>query len=278
MTPKVQPSSPLTAAAVVGFSARRTAQPGWPDRETMSATRSPSDLGLMEKLFSQLPDVVFFVKDRQGRYARVNDTLLRRCGLRERGKLLGLRAEEVFPKPLGAGYTAQDQLVLEQGVEIRDKLELHLYPGGGQGWCLTFKMPLRDGTGAITGLVGISRDLHRPDEHDADYRRLARAVDHLQQRYAETVRLEALARSVGLSLDRFERLVKRVFYVTPRQLLTKTRIEAASRLLVETTRSIADVAYACGYCDHSAFTRQFKATVGVAPADYRAAHRASPGV
>jgi AraC-like DNA-binding protein len=235
----------------------------------------PGDLALLEKLFSQLPEVVFFVKDDKGRYARVNDTLLKRCGIRDRRQVLGLTAEELFPEPLGAGYTAQDQLVLEQGVEISDKLELHLYPGGAQGWCLTFKTPLYDAKGAIAGLVGISRDLHRPDEHDADYRRLARAVDHLQQHYAETVRLEALAESVGLSLDRFERLVKRVFYVTPRQLLTKTRIDAASKLLVETSSSIADIAYACGYCDHSAFTRQFKATVGVAPADFRASRRAS---
>jgi len=240
-----------------------------------SSSKGPGDFALLEKLFSQLPDVVFFVKDRQGRYSRVNDALLKRCGVRDNRKVLGLTAEQLFPKPLGAGYTAQDRLVLEQGIEIRDKLELHLYPGGGQGWCLTFKMPLRDASGGITGLVGISRDLHRPNEHDADYRRLARAVDHLQQRYAETVRLEALARNVGLSLDRFERLVKRVFYVTPRQLLTKTRIEAASKLLVETHRSIADIAYACGYCDHSAFTRQFKATVGVAPADFRESQRAA---
>ena len=230
---------------------------------------------LLEKLFSQLPDVVFFVKDREGRYARVNDALLKRCGIKERSKLLGLTAEEVYPKPLGAGYTEQDRLVLKQGVEIRDKLELHLYPGGRQGWCLTFKMPLRDAGGTVTGLVGISRDLHRPDENDADYRLLARAVEHVQERYAETVRLEALAKSVGLSLDRFERLVKRVFYLTPRQLLTKTRIDAASTLLVESRRSIAEIAYACGYCDHSAFTRQFKATVGVAPADFRESQRAS---
>jgi PAS domain S-box-containing protein len=237
--------------------------------------RGSDDLGLLEKLFGQLPDVVFFVKDRQGRYSRFNETLLERCGVRERRKLLGLTAEKVFPKPLGESYTAQDQLVLEQGVEIRDKLELHIYPGGGQGWCLTFKMPLRDAAGTITGLVGISRDLHRPDEHDVDYRRLACAVEHLQTHYAETVRLETLAQSVGLSLDRFERLVKRVFYLTPRQLLTKTRIEAASKLLVESTRSIADIAYACGYCDHSAFTRQFKATVGMAPADFRESRRRS---
>jgi PAS domain S-box-containing protein len=231
------------------------------------------DFGLLEKLFDELPDVVFFVKDLQGRYSSVNDTLLKRCGFKRRDALLGLTAEEVYPKPLGAGYLAQDRLVLQKGIEIRDKLELHLYPGGGQGWCLTFKTPIRDGGGAITGLAGISRDLHRPDEHDADYRRLARAIDDLQQRYAETVRLEALARSVGLSLDRFERLVKRVFYLTPRELLIKTRIEAASKLLVDGDRSVADIAYACGYCDHSAFTRQFKATVGVAPAIFRTSQR-----
>ena len=234
------------------------------------------DFGLLEKLFDELPDVVFFVKDLEGRYSSVNDTLLERCGFKRRDKILGLTAEEVYPKPLGAGYTAQDLLVVQKGIEIRDKLELHLYPGGGQGWCLTFKTPMRDESGAITGLVGISRDLHRPDEHDADYRRLARAIDDLQLRYAETVRLEALARSVGLSLDRFERLVKRVFYLTPRELLIKTRIEAASKLLVEGDRSVADIAYACGYCDHSAFTRQFKATVGIAPAAFRSSQREPP--
>ena len=237
-----------------------------------------ADLGLLEKLFNELPEVVFFVKDLEGRYSGANDTLLKRCGFARRDKILGLTAEQVYPQPLGAGYTAQDRLVLQKGVEIRDKLELHLYPGGGQGWCLTFKTPVRDASGAITGLVGISRDLYRPDEHDADYRRLARAVDDLQQRYAETVRLEALAKSVGLSLDRFERLVKRVFYLTPRELLIKTRIEAASKLLVEGDQSVAEIAYACGYCDHSAFTRQFKATVGVAPAIFRSTQRgpASP--
>jgi len=237
-----------------------------------NSSAGPVDPGLLEKLFSQLPDVVFFTKDRLGRYARVNDTLLKRCGIKDRAKLLGLTAEQVFPKPLGASYAAQDELVIREGIEIRDRLELHLYPGGGRGWCLTFKTPLYSGK-AITGLVGISRDLHRPDEFDAGYRRLARAIEHLQARHAEEIRLDALAKSVGLSLDRFERLVKRVFCLTPRQLLAKTRIEAASRLLVESDRSIADIAHACGYCDHSAFTRQFKATVGLAPAEFRQSQR-----
>lgn len=38
--------------------------------------------------------------------------------------------------------------------------------------------------------------------------------------------------------------------------------------------SIAEIAYACGYTDHSAFSRQFKAHAGMSPVQYRAACRA----
>lgn len=223
----------------------------------------------VEDLFDRLPDVVFFAKDREGRYVRANQTLVARCGKRHKREVLGRTAEEVFPRGLGAAYTAQDREVLRTGAPIEDKLELHLYPGGREGWCLTFKVPLRGPGGATTGLVGISRDVHRPDERHPEYARLARAIDAMHARFSEPVRLAALAAQVGLSMDRFERVVKQVFHLTPRQLLVKTRVDAASRLLRETETTIAGIAQACGYADHSAFTRQFKATVGLTPRAFR---------
>src|SRR5262245_57989207 len=114
----------------------------------------------VEDLFDRLPDVVFFAKDKQGRYVHANQTLVLPCGKQHKGEILGRTAEEVFPRELGAAYTAQDLQVVRTGAPIEDKLELHLYPGGRAGWCLTFKAPLRGPTGATTGLVGISRDLH----------------------------------------------------------------------------------------------------------------------
>jgi len=230
---------------------------------------SLGDPALLERLFDRLPDVTFFVKDGRERYVVVNETLLARCGIKHKEQLLGRTAEEVFPRGLGASYTAQDRLVLRTGDEIADRLELHIYPDGQQGWCLTFKTPLRDADGAIRGLVGVSRDLHRPDERHPEYRRLAEAVDYLHAHYDETLRLEALTRHVALSMDRFERLVSQVFHLTPRQLLTKIRVDAASRLLREGDRSIASIAHDCGYSDHSAFTRNFRATVGLTPRAFR---------
>jgi len=226
-------------------------------------------------LFDQTPDIVFFVKDRQARYLMVNETLAARCGLRRKSEMLGRTAAEVFPPPLGDGYVEQDQAVLETGEPIRNRLELHIYPAGTggsgrrRGWCLTHKFPLLGIDGSIVALAGISKDLQRPDEAQEDYRKVAKAVERLQTRFAEPLRIEQLARSAGLSVDRFERQVRRIFQLTPRQLLIKARIDAASTLLLDLRRSVADVAQACGYADQSAFTRQFKATVGLTPSAYR---------
>jgi AraC-like DNA-binding protein len=247
----------------------RPSQPGW-----RSALGNPA---VLQRTLDQVPDVVFFVKDVEGRYQVVNRTLADRCGIAHRASILGRTTEDVFPPPLGTSYALQDQLVIRTGTEIRDKLELHLYPGRAEGWCMTFKTPLRDDAGSVAGLIGISRDIHQADERHPEYSRLAEAVQWVRERYYEPLRLAAVSRRVGLSLDRFERLCKKVFHLTPQQLLAQTRLDEATRLLRETDNDIASIAYACGYSDHSAFTRQFRATVGLTPSGYRAAVAARGG-
>ena len=53
------------------------------------------------------------------------------------------------------------------------------------------------------------------------------------------------------------------------QLITKTRITAGSRLLRETDAAIAEIALDCGFSDHSAFTRAFRAVTGLSPTEHR---------
>ena len=59
-----------------------------------------------------------------------------------------------------------------------------------------------------------------------------------------------------------------MFQLTPQQWLTKLRIEEAMRRL-HGEEHIAGIGLACGFTDQSAFARQFKATVGMTPRDYR---------
>jgi AraC-like DNA-binding protein len=230
-----------------------------------------ADPWFAELLFDCLPDVDLFVKDRQARYVVVSDGMVQRAGARSKQDLLGRTTLEVFPPPLGRVYYEQDRLVLDQGAAIRDRLELHYYRDGSC-WYLTQKFPLHDARGRIIGLAGTSRAL----EGDGDvgrYPMLARAIEHMRRNFSQPLRVEELAGVAQLSVARFERAVKRIFRVTPVQLLAKTRLEAATEMLAGGHATIAEVAHACGYSDHSAFCRQFKATVDMTPTEFRSAVR-----
>lgn len=220
----------------------------------------------MQTLFDALPDVVFFIKDGEGRYTHCNLTLVRRLGRKQRSEVIGRSPLEVFPLPLGGSYMMQDRRVL-CGELIDNQLEVHLYPNRLPGWCLTFKRPLVDGD-EVSGVVGISRDLGQPDNKHSAYDRLSKVMDYMQANFGENLRVQTLANLAGLSVAQLERHFRRVFQVTPQQLLTKLRIESAMRLL-HGEDSIASIGQQCGFADQSAFARQFKATVGMTPRDYR---------
>ena len=250
--------------------------------ETGNRMGIPQDLavlieasGYVEALFDCVPNVVFFVKDIEGRYRLVNTTLVTRCGAGTKAELLGRTAPEVFPSPLGDRYFEQDRQVVRYATPIHQKLELHLYPNRLEGWCLTDKIPMLGPDGRVVGVAGISRDLHAPTTDDDGLGDLAQAVEIIRSEYLDSPGVEEIAHRIGLSAYQLNRRLKNVLGITARQLLTKTRMDAASQLLRTTTMTIGDVAQQSGYCDQSAFTRQFRKTTGLTPMQYRRRHHDS---
>lgn len=227
------------------------------------------ETALLEKLFDQAPDVAFFIKDADGRYLAVNDSLVERHGLRYKSQVIGQRPCDICPGDFGRLPAAQDAAVLRTGRPLLDHLELHWYAPHKPGWCLTTKLPMRDSSGRITGLIGISRDVRAPIETRDIPVDFAAALDHFENHLEDPVTPSALARRAKLPPHRFARLMKRFFGLTPSQFITKTRIATASRLLRETDQSVATIAMACGFYDHSAFTRTFRAMSGVTPTQFR---------
>lgn len=240
-------------------------------------TPGPGEDWLVETLFDAVPDLNFFVKDGQGRYVSVNDALRRRSGARHKAELLGRTAAEVFTGDAGERFSGQDERTLRAGEELRDVLELYFGPGGEPVWCLTSKWPLRDPAGRVVGLVGVSRDVPPPSERPGDFARVAEALAYMQRHYALPLRMPEVAARAGLSEDSLGRLVRRVCHVTPKQYLLRVRLDAATRLLRDPAVSVAAVAHACGYSDHSAFSRTFRAVTGLSPQAYRQRMAAGPG-
>jgi PAS domain S-box-containing protein len=224
---------------------------------------------VMEQLFQRLTGVLFCVKDREGRYLAVNDAFLRRVRVSDREALVGRTAREVFPALLAAGYEQQDARVFSQEREMRERLEMITNPDGSMGWYLSEKVPVRDGEGRVVALAGISRDLHMPADGDPRLAQLAKVINRMRREYAEPLRIGRLAEEAGLSLSKFERMMKSVLHVSPRQFLTRLRVEAAAERLQEGERSIAEIALDCGFCDQATFCRQFKAVTGLTAGRYR---------
>jgi len=228
------------------------------------------DVSVLENLFDQVPDVAFFVKDTAGRYTAVNSSLIARHGLREKAQALGKRPLDICPGDFGGIPSRQDAAVLRTGRPILDHLELHWYAPHKPGWCLTTKLPIRDSAGEIAGLIGISRDV-RAAIHTRDIPlEVAEALNHFETHLSDAIAPAALARRAGLPPHRFARVMKRFFGLTPSQYIAKARITAASRLLRETKDCVATIALACGFYDHSAFTRAFRKLTGTTPSQFRA--------
>ncbi|MEN3940662.1 AraC family transcriptional regulator [Prosthecobacter sp. SYSU 5D2] len=248
-----------------------------------SASRSPTQrdviflkapgLEASEVLFDSISDVLFCVKDRNRRYVAANEAFIRRAGLQNRNELLGRTAREVFPTILAAGYEQQDEEVFTKGVTVRDRLEMITQGGGSVGWFVSQKVAVKSAGGEIIALAGISRDLDTPAKHGRELGVLAEVLDILHRDCAKPLRIEKLAKKSGLSWSQFQRRVRGITGLTPRQLLTKSRIELAAEALRNGSDALSMVAFDCGFYDQAAFSRQFRSATGLTPGEYRRAFK-----
>lgn len=92
----------------------------------------------------------------------------------------------------------------------------------------------------------------------------------MEQYYAEhQLTMAQLAELSGRSLASFKRDFKATFNIPPAQWLQQRRLTAAHQLLASSSRSIADVAWECGFEDQSHFSRVFKQRYGYPPSAFR---------
>jgi AraC-like DNA-binding protein len=223
----------------------------------------------VELIADLMHDTAFFIKDGLGRYLVVNQSLVERHGLKHKSQMVGRRPCDVCPGDYGRIPTEQDEHVLRTGQPIVERLELFWRRPNVPVWGLTSKLPIRDENGCVTGLIGISKDLAAPVSRDDVSPEVARVLRYLESAYDDPVSPSTLARKAGMTAARFARIIKRIHGISPMQLITKTRITVGCRLLRDTDASIAQIALDCGFADHSAFTRAFRAVTGMSPSEYR---------
>ncbi|WP_138495642.1 helix-turn-helix domain-containing protein [Paenibacillus pinistramenti] len=98
--------------------------------------------------------------------------------------------------------------------------------------------------------------------------KLKSSVLFMQQHYQQDIRIDKLAELVQLHPSYYAQLFKQTLDQTPVEYLTRLRINKAKELLLQTDKSVREIAYEAGYNDEFYFSRRFKRTTGLAPTVY----------
>lgn len=108
------------------------------------------------------------------------------------------------------------------------------------------------------------------EESSVSYTEMIRpALEFMVENYREPISVEMLAELVHLSKSYFMSCFKKAAGIGAIEYLAQLRINAACRMLTDTTASISDIAYHCGYNNLSNFNRQFRSAIGCSPREYR---------
>lgn len=141
---------------------------------------------------------------------------------------------------------------------------------------------IEDGFYAVTQFLTILHELSKSKhprplatssyakvEVESDSRRVLKVKNFIAKNYMDEIRLSTLAEIAGMSPSAFSRFFKLHTGRNLSDYIIEQRLGYASRLLVDTTDSIAEISYKSGFNNLSNFNRIFKKRKGCSPSEFR---------
>lgn len=108
---------------------------------------------------------------------------------------------------------------------------------------------------------------------DEESQRILKVKEYINNNYREEIRLSELAKIACMSESAFSRYFKLHTGRTVSEFTMDLRLGYAARMLLETTRSVAEISYLCGYNNLSLFNRVFRRKKGCSPSVFRQLYR-----
>jgi len=95
-------------------------------------------------------------------------------------------------------------------------------------------------------------------------------LDYVEQNMSNSeADIGQMAEACAVSRSVLQRKMKSMMGVTPADFLREARLKHACQLLRQTSLTVSEVAYRCGFSDPKYFSRCFKLSVGLSPSDYK---------
>ncbi len=123
-----------------------------------NAPTGTDQLDWLAAMINHVPDFIY-AKDLQGRFLFANDAVVRNNGLSDINELIGLTDVDIHGQAaITARISEIERRVMESGVPDLG-YEERAMRGGADRWLMISRVPLRDRSGNIIGVVGVSRDI-----------------------------------------------------------------------------------------------------------------------
>ena len=106
-------------------------------------------------------------------------------------------------------------------------------------------------------------------EVESDSRRVLKVKNYISKNYKDEIRLATLADIAGMSPSAFSRFFKLHTGRKLSEYIIEMRLGYASRMLVDTSKGIAEICYDCGFNNLSNFNRIFKKRKNCSPSEFR---------
>lgn len=114
---------------------------------------------LLKLFFSNTPDNVY-VKDTNSAFLIASKATATLMGIESPDMIIGKTDYDFFPKELADIYFNDEQYIIKTGVAILDKEEpTYIASNPAMRWLSTSKIPFKDSTGRIIGVMGMGRDI-----------------------------------------------------------------------------------------------------------------------
>ena len=124
--------------------------------------------------------------------------------------------------------------------------------------------------------LSISRNMHtlsdsrfNNTEPSFNSRRIDQVMDYINRNFQKNVTLLEVAKIANMTEASFSRFFKSRTGITFMDSLLESRLGHAARMLIDTTQSVSEIAYSCGFNNISNFNRLFKKKKGCTPKEFR---------
>jgi PAS domain S-box-containing protein len=113
---------------------------------------------LLNALLDNVPDRIY-IKDTESRFIKGSSALARRLSLESADEIIGKTDYNFHPENQAREFHEDEQRVILTGKAIVNKVEQQTSEEGRTIWASVTKVPFRNRSGIITGIIGISRDI-----------------------------------------------------------------------------------------------------------------------